>query len=258
MRFCSVTVTCGGLSVGEKPGSSQRYGFEATAIGYVRDRPPEGLKDRDRFEVIAMRRQGFVAVLVLLLGVLIASSPVSASVPPGTSVTDSSGKMDLRITVDGADDTVTCNQFTDTFVVSSGETTKATMPPPTIDECTDTLAPDQVDASIRVTTNSKNGSWKLQSGAGSTPCSGNCQMSLRIPKAGAILTQTIDPSCKVVLAPSGPDLVVGAYSPSAGTLSFDDVSVAMSGRHCTAGNPGELTMTVSFDPNLGSVPPFAS
>lgn len=205
-----------------------------------------------------MRRRAFVVPLVLLLGVLGASTPASASVAPGTSVTASSGKLNLQVVVDGAPDTITCDQFMDTFSVSSGETTKATIPPPTIDQCTDSLVPDQVDGSIRVRTNDKDGSWKLEAVASSSSCSHKCSMDLKIPEAGAVFSSTIDSSCRGVLAPSGPDLVAGAYSPSNGTLTFDEVSVAMKGRNCTTGKKAKLAMTVTFSPNLGSVPPFAS
>jgi hypothetical protein len=64
------------------------------------------------------------SVVLLCVG---AAMPVCASVPPGTSVTASSADLKLNIEADGIPDTVTCSQLTDTFAVTSAESTKATI-----------------------------------------------------------------------------------------------------------------------------------
>ncbi len=116
-------------------------------------------------------KRGFVAAWVVTLLSVGAAVPVYASVLPGTSVTASSAEFILHIEVDGVPDTVTCTQLTDTFVVTSGESSKATIPPPTVDHCTDSLEPDEPDAYVNLDTNDKNGNWKLEAPAfGSGGC----------------------------------------------------------------------------------------
>jgi hypothetical protein len=203
--------------------------------------------------------RAFVAswvVFILLVGV---AAPVRASVPPGTSVTASSTDLKLNIEVDGLADTITCGQFTSTFVLTSKESTKATIPPPTVDDCTDALEPDERYASIDFTTNDKNGNWKLEAPTfGSGGCKKDCVLGLRIPREGASFSSAVLSSCKGILAPSGSLLLTGKYDPSVGSLKFVNELVPIKGRGCTFESPASLSVTITFNPNLGPVPPFAS
>ncbi|MGO9344381.1 MAG: hypothetical protein ACLP6E_17985 [Acidimicrobiales bacterium] len=165
--------------------------------------------------------------------------PVYASVLPGTSVTASSAEFILHIEVDGVPDTVTCTQLTDTFVVTSGESSKATIPPPTVDHCTDSLEPDEPDAYVNLDTNDKNGNWKLEA-------------------PGATVSSAVLSGCKGILAPSGPLLLTGKYDPSDGTLTLKNTLVTIRGSGCTFESPASLSVTITFTPNLGPLPPFAS
>jgi hypothetical protein len=203
------------------------------------------------------RRSVLVSSAVLMwVGVAV---PVYASVTPGTKVTASSSDLKLNIQANGVPDTVTCGQVTDTFVVTSKDSAKATIPPPTADDCTDALEPDQPDASDELKTNDKNGNWKLEAAEfGSGGCTEGRVLGLEIPREGAALTSALLSSCEGILAPSGPLLLTGKYDPSAGTLKLKNALVPIRGSCCTYKSPALLSVTITFNPNLGPVPPFAS
>jgi hypothetical protein len=98
---------------------------------------------------VRLSKRGSIFLSVVILLTLVAAvGPVYGSVSPGTKVTASGEKLTLNFEVDGIADTVTCVEFTDNFVVISGERTEATIPPPTIAHCTDSFGPDQVDSSV--------------------------------------------------------------------------------------------------------------
>jgi hypothetical protein len=209
---------------------------------------------------VRLLKQGCVLFsIAVLLAVLVADVPVYGSVAPGTSVTASSAKLTMNVEVDGVADTVTCAEFTDTFAITSNENTEATISPPTIAHCTDSLAPDRVDGSETVTTNDKNGSWMLESSRFGTRACSQCVLGLLIPKAGATVAPTLSSSCKGILAPDGSQLLTGTYQPSTGKLKFKNTLVPIGSKgDCHFQSPLTLTVTISFSPNLGRVPPFAS
>jgi hypothetical protein len=209
---------------------------------------------------VRLSKRGSIFLSVVILLTLVAAvGPVYGSVSPGTKVTASGEKLTLNFEVDGIADTVTCVEFTDNFVVISGERTEATIPPPTIAHCTDSFGPDQVDSSVTVATNDKNGSWMLEAAQhGSGGCSENCVLGLLIPKSGATATSSVLPSCKAILAPDDSQLLTGKYDPSTGTLMFKNTLVPVDSKGCTIDSPLSLSVTIRFSPNLGRVPPFAS
>jgi hypothetical protein len=210
--------------------------------------------------VCRWKRGSILLSIAILLTAVVAVGPVYASVSPGTTVTASSARLSLNFEVNGVADTVTCDEFTDTFVVTSGESIDATIPPPTVAHCTDALAPDQVDSAVTVTTSDKNGSWMLEAAQfGSGGCSDSCVLGLLIPKAGATVASSLMSSCKAIQAPDGGQLLTGKYDPSTGMLKFKNTLVPVGSKgDCSFESPLSLNVTVRFSPNLGRVPPFAS
>jgi hypothetical protein len=185
--------------------------------------------------------------------------PANASVSPGTSVTASSAELVLNIEVDGLANTVKCVQIDDTFVVTSKDYSRVTIPPPTIDHCTDAVAPDRGYGSVNINTNDTNGNWRLEAEPfGSGGCHEHCVLGLVIPKKGATVSSAVLSGCEGVLAPSGPVLLTAKYDPSAGTMALKSSLVAIRGSGCKFQSPASLSVTITFSPNLGPVPPFAS
>jgi hypothetical protein len=169
-----------------------------------------------------------------------------ASVAPGTQVTGTSKSVTFKGTINGIQVTVSCTNFTDTATVTAGANKSIDIPAPTITGCTDTLT-----GTDTIKTNDKNGSWELK-----TNGKGN-KLKLVIPKAGATFTSSFLPSCTITAAPTAAVSVKGTYSSSAGTDTATNAPIAVKGTGCTA-TSSSVTVTVTFSPNPGTIPPFAS
>jgi hypothetical protein len=192
------------------------------------------------------RRLAFVS-MGAIVGVFGTAAAVGASVAPGTKVTGSSSSVTFVGTINGAQITVHCTNFTDTVTVAAGDNKSVDIPPPTINGCTDSLT-----GTDTVKTNSKNGSWELK-----TNKTGN-KLKLVIPKAGATFKSSILPSCTVTAAPTATADVTGTYSSSAGTDTVNGANIPTKGTGCTTSANATTTTTVTFSPNPGTIPPFAS
>lgn len=192
------------------------------------------------------RKLAFVSMSAIA-GVFGTAVAVGASVAPGTKVTGSSGKVTFVGTINGAKITVTCTNFTDTVTVASGDNKSVDIPPPTINGCTDTLT-----GTDTVKTNSKNGSWELKVNKTGK------KLKLIVPKAGATFVSSILPSCTVTAAPAGTASIAGTYNSSNGTDTVSGADIPTSGKGCTTSADATTTTTVTFSPNPGTIPPFAS
>jgi hypothetical protein len=169
-----------------------------------------------------------------------------ASVAPGTTIVGTSNSVTFKGTINGIEITVTCTSFKDSAVVTAGANKSIDIPAPTITGCTDSLT-----GTDTITTNTTNGSWELK-----TNGKGN-KLSLVIPKAGATFSSSVLSSCVVTAAPTAAVKVKGTYSSSAGTDTTNNVAIAVKGTGCTA-TSSSITTTVTFSPNPGTIPPFAS
>jgi len=184
--------------------------------------------------------------MAAIAGVFGTAAAVGASVAPGTKVTGTSSKTTFVGTINGINITVTCTNFTDTVTVASGDNKSVDIPPPTINGCTDTLV-----GTDTIKTNDKKGSWELKvNGKGN-------KLSLVIPEDGATFVSSRLKSCTITVAPTGPTTIKGTYNSSAGTDTATNAAFAIKGTGCTA-TSSEATTTVTFSPNPGTIPPFAS
>lgn len=177
--------------------------------------------------------------------VLAVSSGAGASVKPGTKIKGSSNDVQFQGTINGVQITVTCTSFKDTATVTSGANKTLDIPAPKITGCTDTLG-----GTDTIKTNSTNGKWELTTTNGST-------LTLVIPKAGAVFSSNVLSSCKITAAPTKAAKVTGTYSSSSGTDTVTGANIPVKGSGCTA-TKSSITSTVTFTPNPGTIPPFAS
>ncbi len=184
-----------------------------------------------------------VSAAAMLFGT---ATAVYGSVAPGTKVTGTSGSTVFQGTIDGFAITVTCTNFTDTVTVPAGANKSLNIPPPTINGCTDDLG-----GTDTITTNSTNGSWKLKSNGTGT------KLKLVIPKAGATFTSSFVAGCTITAAPTASVKVTGTYNHTNGTDTVTNQPIAVSASGCTASN-ASTTVTVTFSPTPGTIPPFAS
>jgi hypothetical protein len=184
-----------------------------------------------------------VSAAAMVLGT---TTAVYGSVAPGTTVTGTSGNIVFKGTINGINITVTCTNFSDSVVVPAGANKSINIPPPTINGCTDSLS-----GTDTVTTNSTNGSWKLKT---NNPGS---NLTLVIPIKGATFKSSFLSGCTITAAPTAAVKVTGSYSSSAGTDTVTNQPIAVKGSGCTA-TTASTTTTVTFSPNPGVIPPFAS
>jgi hypothetical protein len=187
-----------------------------------------------------------VALAAAVATVLGTTTMAFGSVKPGTTVTGNSTKTTFSGTINGVPITVTCTNFTDTVKITSKDKTSVVIPAPTINGCTDTLG-----GTDTIKTNSKDGNWELKvNSSGKT-------LTLVIPKDGATFTSNVLSGCTIQAAPSKAVNVAGTYSSSAGTDKVSKKPIAVKGKGCSATN-ASTTTTVTFTPNPGKIPPFAS
>ena len=196
-----------------------------------------------------MRTKVLVAALSSALLVLGVVSAAGASLSPGTKLTGTSSKVVLVGSINGVQITVTCGgqgslSFTDSGTVEKGDETSMPVGDPSITGCFDSLGGHDI-----ITTSGK---WKLTvNGAGT-------KLTFVIPKDGMTLTSSILSTCKVIAAPKEPVDLSGNYSRSAATDTVKSAKIAVKGSGCTAKSPMLATLTVTFSPNPGKIPPFAS
>ena len=184
-----------------------------------------------------------VSTVAMVLGT---ATAVYGSVAPGTTVTGTSGHVVFNGTINGIAITVTCTNFTDSVVVPAGADKSLNIPPPTINGCTDSLT-----GTDTITTNSTNGSWKLKSNSTGT------KLKLVIPIKGATFKSSFVKGCLITAAPTAAVKVSGTYNSGNGTDTVTSQPIAVSASGCTATN-ASTTVTVTFSPNPGAIPPFAS
>jgi len=193
--------------------------------------------------MIPSRTKFVIMAAVAVAGVLGTASLAFGSVAPGTTVTGHSGNTTFAGTINGVPITVTCTNFTDKVKITSSDKTTVSIPPPTINGCTDTLGgTDTIKTS---------GKWEFKVNSAGT------QLTLVIPKAGATFNSSVLSSCTITAAPTKAVNVVGKYSSSAGTDTVSSAPIAVKGKGCTASSTSTTT-TVTFTPNPGKIPPFAS
>jgi len=193
--------------------------------------------------MISVRKKAIVAAVcstALIFGV---AASAGASLKPGTKVTGTSKHVVFKGTINGVPITVTCTSFKDSGTVKSGDKTSMAVAAPSITGCTDSLGGKDT---IKTT-----GSWKL------TVNSSGSTVDLVIPKDGATFTSSVLSSCKVIVAPTKPVGVAGAYSSTKGTVTSKNAKIAVKGSGCTASTASE-TATIAFSPKPGKIPPFAS
>ena len=192
------------------------------------------------------KKMAIVALVAGVATVLGTTSLAFGSVKPGTVVTGKSTNTVFNGTINGVPITVTCTNFTDKVKVTSSDKTSAVIPAPTINGCTDTLG-----GTDTIKTSSKDGKWELKvNSTGKT-------LTLVIPKDGATFTSSVLSSCTIQAAPTKAVNVAGTYNSSNGTDTVSNKTIAVTGKGCTASN-AKVTTTVTFTPNPGKIPPFAS
>lgn len=183
-------------------------------------------------------------------GVAFAAGDTDDSIsPPNTSFVATSTNFAVKVTVNGLPITITCKG------VSLSGTTPGSglglMPiGVSFSGCTTSTG-----GTVTVTMNTANGSWQLtfidSAATGeetqTEPNTGDA-MQITIPKAGATFTVS---GCTISVAPSGPVNVVGSYD-DMGTLSFNGVSIPVSGAGCVV-NSVTITGTFKFGPGLHDV-----
>jgi hypothetical protein len=194
------------------------------------------IRSRTRLAVV-------VTVVAAAATVLGTTTMAFGSVKPGTTVTGKSTNTVFTGSINGVPITVKCKSFTDKVKVTSSDKTSASIPPPTLTGCTDTLKGTDT---IKTT-----GKWELKvNSAGTT-------LTLVIPKDGATFSSSRLKSCKITVAPTGPVNVNGSYSSSTGTDTVTNQTIAIKGSGCSA-TSSTINSTVKFTPNPGKIPPFAS
>jgi hypothetical protein len=168
----------------------------------------------------------------------------SASVAPGTKVTGTSSDVVFTGTIDSVPIKVTCTSFTDSGTVTKKDKTTMAVAAPSITGCTDDLG-----GTDTITTSGK---WELKVNSAGT------ELSLVIPKDGAKFTSSVESGCTVTAAPTKAADVTGKYNKTKGTVTDTKAKIPTKGTGCTTAKDSDETATVTFSPNPGKIPPFAS
>jgi hypothetical protein len=166
-----------------------------------------------------------------------ASKPVTAALKAAT-------KASLDTTIGATTITVTCTKSSLSATTPATGLGPFTVGSPSFGGCTDDLGGTD--------TFKPKGSWSLRfvdaanDETSKEPNAGD-RLSLTIPKDGATVTTSIDPSCTVTVAPTAAATVTGSYD-DVKTLTFTSakVPISVSGASCFITGSGTSALSATY------------
>jgi hypothetical protein len=215
------------------------------------------------------------ALTVGIAAVIVASTTYAAAAPnakedgadtfsvaSGTTVRGTStGTVTFAATTSAGTITVTCSLST--FTGKTGTTLKIGIAPPTFADAAAPMCTDSLGFTDTFHANSLNGKWSVvekdftNSGAGDEglpePNATGDKMTITMPKAGLVDSNSSAPGCTITFAPSGAAHITGTYN-DAGTLTIKNASIPATTAGCAVtGTSATLTVTYTLSPAIHDI-----
>lgn len=223
-----------------------------------------------------MARSKTTLALVVGIAAAVAASTTYASVAPnatedgadtfnvasGTTVNGTSaGMATFAASTSAGTITVTCSLST--FSGKTAATLKIGISPPTFADAAAPRCTDGLGFTDTFHANSLNGKWAVaekdftNSGAGDEglpePNATGDKMTITMPKAGLVDSNSSAPGCTITFAPSGAAHVTGTYN-DAGTLTIKNAAIPATTTGCpVTGTTARLTVTYTLSPAIFDV-----